>query len=53
MAELEKIFERIDGYSDEVIQLQAELTSRIALGPDNEGSGEHEKIGFVKDYFSR
>jgi succinyl-diaminopimelate desuccinylase len=49
MSELEDIFERIDGYRDEVIQLQAELTSRIALGPDNEGSGEHEKIGFIKD----
>ena len=49
MSELEKIFERIDGYKDKVIQLQAEMTSRIALGPDNEGSGEHEKIGFIKD----
>ena len=49
MSELEEIFERIDGYRDEVIQLQAALTSRIALGPDNEGSGEHEKIAFIKD----
>ena len=49
MSELEKIFERIDSYRDDVIKLQADLTSRIALGPDNEGSGEHEKIAFVKD----
>jgi succinyl-diaminopimelate desuccinylase len=49
MPELEKVFERIDGYRDEVIQLQAELTSRPALGPDNEGSGEHEKIAFIRD----
>jgi succinyl-diaminopimelate desuccinylase len=49
MSELEKVFERIDSYRDDVIKLQAELTSRIALGPDNEGSGEHEKIAFVKD----
>ena len=49
MSELEKVFERIDSYGDDVIKLQAGLTSRIALGPDNEGSGEHEKIAFVKD----
>jgi len=49
MSELEKVFERIDSYRDEVIKLQADLTSRIALGPDNEGSGEHEKIAFIKD----
>ena len=49
MSELEKVFERIDSYRDDVIKLQADLTSRIALGPDNEGTGEHEKIAFVKD----
>lgn len=49
MSELEKVFERIDSYRDDVIKLQAGLTSRIALGPDNEGTGEHEKIAFVKD----
>jgi len=49
MSELEKVFERIDSYRDDVVKLQADLTSRIALGPDNEGTGEHEKIAFVKD----
>lgn len=48
MAELEKVFKRIDSYRAEVIELQAALTSRVALGPDNEGSGEHEKARFVK-----
>ena len=48
MAELEKVFERIDSYRAEVIELQAALTSKVALGPDNEGSGEHEKTRFVK-----
>ena len=47
MSELEKVFERIDSYRDDAIKLQAGLTSRIALGPDNEGSGEHKKIAFV------
>ena len=49
MSELEKVFEQIDTYRDDVIKLQADLTSRIALGPDNEGTGEHEKIAFIKD----
>jgi len=41
------LFERIDGYSQEVISLQRELTSRIALGPTNDGTGEHEKAEFM------
>jgi succinyl-diaminopimelate desuccinylase len=49
MSVLEEVFERIDSYRDDVIKLQAALTSRIALGPDNEGTGEHEKIAFIKD----
>lgn len=49
MSELENVFERIDSYREDVIKLQADLTSRIALGPVNEGTGEHEKIAFVKD----
>ncbi len=48
MSELEEIFERIERSGEEVIQLQAELTSRVALGPDNGGSGEHEKAGYIK-----
>ena len=49
MAEiLGQIFSRIDHSRDEVIALQKELTSRVALGPDNGGSGEHEKTAFVK-----
>jgi succinyl-diaminopimelate desuccinylase len=49
MSEIEKVFETIDGYRDELIELQTELTSRIALGPDNGGSGEHEKTAFIKE----
>lgn len=48
MSELQNVFDRIDGLRDEVIQLEGELTSRVALGPDNGGSGEHEKAAFVK-----
>jgi len=48
MSRLNNIFERIDGYREEVIRLQTELTSRVALGPANGGTGEHEKAKYVK-----
>ena len=48
MSNISKIFERIDGCKKEVIQLQENLTSRVALGPENGGSGEHEKTDFIK-----
>ncbi len=47
MPELTNIFERIEGYRDEVTELQRVLTSKIALGPENGGSGEHEKTQFI------
>ncbi|MBW1850661.1 MAG: M20 family metallo-hydrolase [Deltaproteobacteria bacterium] len=46
--ELEKIFKKIDGYKNEVIQLQSALTCKVAMGPENGGTGEHEKAGFIK-----
>jgi succinyl-diaminopimelate desuccinylase len=49
MPEIEKIFKQIERYRHELIELQAALTSRIALGPDNGGSGEHEKALFIKE----
>ena len=48
MKKLNEIFERIDNYRDEIISLQSELSKRVALGPDNGGTGEHEKVAFVK-----
>jgi len=48
MAELEKVFQIIDGYEDQIITFQADLTSRVALGPDNGGTGEHEKAAYLK-----
>ena len=47
MSELEKVFKIIDGYRDEIINFQADLTSRVALGPENEGTGEHDKAGYL------
>ncbi len=48
MLDIEHVFERIDGYTNDVIQLQSALTCRAAMGPENGGTGEHEKAGFVK-----
>ncbi len=51
MSDLENVFQRIDGSKDEIIQVQRELTARVALGPDNGGSGEHEKTVYIKSLF--
>ena len=49
MNKTKDIYERIDGYRDEIIQLQRDLCARVALGPLNGGSGEHEKMDFIKE----
>jgi len=49
MSELEIVFERIDGYRDEIINFQTELTAKVALGPGNGGTGEHEKAAYLKE----
>jgi succinyl-diaminopimelate desuccinylase len=48
MSDLVSVFQRIDDSKDEIIQVQRELTARVALGPDNGGSGEHEKVAYIK-----
>lgn len=47
MNKAKDIYKIIDGYHDEVIQLQRDLTARVALGPLNGGTGEHEKVEFI------
>jgi len=49
MPDLGSVFQRIDGSKDEIIHVQRELTARVALGPDNGGSGEHKKTAYIKD----
>ena len=49
MTDLTSVLNRIDGYRDEIIQLQRDLTARVALGPDNGGQGEHEKTAYIND----
>jgi len=46
---IERIYSLIDTYKEEVISIQKELTSKIALGPDNGGQGEHEKTEYVRE----
>ncbi len=48
MSDLEEIFARIDGYGNQVVQIQSALTCRVAMGPENGGTGEHEKASFVR-----
>lgn len=48
MTQSNQVLERIDGYRERVIRLQSELTSRVALGPENGGEGEHEKSEYIK-----
>ncbi|MGD9159323.1 MAG: M20 family metallo-hydrolase [Desulfobacteraceae bacterium] len=42
------VFKKIDNYRDGIITFQSELTSRVALCPENGGTGEHEKAEYLK-----
>jgi succinyl-diaminopimelate desuccinylase len=53
MHELDRVFGFIDGCREQVVRVQAELTSRVALGPANGGTGEHEKAAFLEEELSR
>jgi len=45
---LEKILKRIDGYQEDTIKLQTEITAIPALSPENGGDGEHDKAEYLK-----
>lgn len=45
---LKELFDRIDGWRDQVISLQEGLTARVALGTQNGGTGEHEKAEYLR-----
>ncbi len=49
---LDRIMTALDGSASDIINLQSALTARVALGPENGGSGEHEKAAFVEGLFS-
>jgi len=49
MSALEEVYSKIESYRSEIIEMQRELTCRPALGPENGGSGEHDKADYVKE----
>jgi succinyl-diaminopimelate desuccinylase len=44
-----RVSERLGQYREEMISLQRELVSRVAVGPDQGGPGEAEKALFLKN----
>jgi succinyl-diaminopimelate desuccinylase len=50
---MKKIYEKIDGYRDEMIDLQAKLTAIPALAPVNGGEGETKKAQFIKGWMEK
>jgi succinyl-diaminopimelate desuccinylase len=49
MEMLQGVYKKIDSFRPEIIKMQRELTARPALGPENGGSGEHEKADYIKE----
>jgi succinyl-diaminopimelate desuccinylase len=43
-----RVSERLEQYQEEMINLQRELVSRVAVGPDQGGPGEGEKAAFLE-----
>ncbi|MBU2603500.1 MAG: M20 family metallo-hydrolase [Actinobacteria bacterium] len=44
-----RLLARIEGYRDEMVALQRDLTAVVALGPDNGGDGEWRRAEFIKE----
>ena len=44
MSQMKSVFSRIDSYRDEIIDLQRELTARVALGPQMEVRENTKKL---------
>jgi succinyl-diaminopimelate desuccinylase len=44
-----RVSERLDTYPDQVIELQRQLVSRVALGPEVGGTGEADKAAFLAE----
>ena len=48
-----KVYEKIEGYREEMIDLQSKLTAIPALGPTNDGEGEEKKAAFIKGWMEK
>jgi len=44
-----QVSERLEQYREEMINLQRELVSRVAVGPDQGGPGEAEKAAYLEE----
>ena len=44
-----RVSERLDAYPDQVIELQRQLVSRVALAPEVGGAGEADKAAFLAE----
>jgi succinyl-diaminopimelate desuccinylase len=51
--DLKQLFTQIDGYREDVINFETNLTKIPALGPESGGDGEREKAALVKEWVSR
>jgi succinyl-diaminopimelate desuccinylase len=47
---LDQLVKKINGYKQDVIKLQTDLTAIPALSADNEGEGEKKKADYLKTY---
>ncbi len=50
---MNKIYDKIDGYTDQMLELQRALVAIPALGPDNDGEGETEKAEFLEKWMAK
>ena len=50
---LQNVFRRIEESRDLIIEIQEELTKRVAIGPENGGEGEYEKVEYAKEILSK
>lgn len=46
--DFERVFQRIESYKDEMVELQKKLVSTVALGPTNGGQGELDKANLLE-----
>ena len=53
MTELDKILKKIDGYRDEMIDLQVKLSSIPAIAPSSGGEGEGKKADVLLDFLKK
>jgi len=51
--DLAPVFEKIETYREEVVEIQRELVKRPALSPENGGTGEHEKVDYMRYLLER